>query len=228
MKYEIQGGSFPVLVCELAQNETMISQGGGMSWMSPNMNMETIGGGIKKVLGRMFSGESLFQNRYTALSGNGMIAFASSLPGEILPLELTPGRQYICQKTAFLASTEGVELSVAFQKRAKTGFFGGEGFIMQKLSGNGLAFIEVDGAAIRYNLQAGERIIVDTGHLVMMDASCTLDVQTVKGAKNIFFGGEGLFNTVISGPGEVVIQTMPISKLAESIIPYIPTQSSSN
>lgn len=224
MKYNIQGGSFPVLICELAQNETMISQGGGMSWMSPNMNMDTVGGGIKKIIGRMFSGETLFQNKYTALNGGGTIAFASALPGEILPLELSAGREYICQKTAFLASTQGVELSVAFQRKARAGFFGGEGFIMQRLSGNGLAFIEVDGAAIRYQLQAGEKIIVDTGHLVMMDLTCSLDIQTIKGAKNIFFGGEGLFNTVITGPGEVVLQTMPISKLAESIIPYMPQQ----
>lgn len=224
MKYNIQGGSFPVLICELAQNETMISQGGGMSWMSPNMNMDTVGGGIKKIIGRMFTGEALFQNKYTALNGGGTIAFASALPGEILPLELSAGREYICQKTAFLASTQGVELSVAFQRKARAGFFGGEGFIMQRLSGNGLAFIEVDGAAIRYKLQAGEKIIVDTGHLVMMDSTCSLDIQTVKGAKNIFFGGEGLFNTVITGPGEVVLQTMPISKLAESIIPYMPQQ----
>ena len=222
MNYEIFGNSFPALICSLEEGESMITQGGGMSWMSPNIKMETVGGGLGKVLGRAFSGESLFQNRYTALKA-GSIAFASSLPGEIIPLDLSNGRQYICQKSAFLASTEGVDLSVAFQKKLSSGLFGGEGFIMQKLSGNGTAFIEVDGSAIHYNLQAGEQIILDTGHLVMMDATCHMDVQRVKGVKNVLFGGEGLFNTVVTGPGEVVIQTMPIVKLAGSIGRYIVT-----
>lgn len=223
MNYEILGGSFPVLNCTLASGETMITQGGGMSWMSPNMQMKTVGGGIGKMLGRAFTGESIFQNHYTA-NGDGAISFASSLPGEIIPLDLTSGRQYICQKSAFLASTSGVELSVTLQKKLGAGFFGGEGFIMQKISGNGIAFIEVDGAAIRYNLAPGQQIIVDTGHLVMMDSTCSMDVQMVKGVKNMFFGGEGFFNTVITGPGEVVLQTMPILKLAGSLSRYMITQ----
>lgn len=220
MKYEIFGNSFPALICQLEKGEAMITEGGGMSWMSPCIKMETVGGGIGKVFGRAFSGESLFQNRYTALE-NGSIAFASSLPGEIMPLELSNGRQYICQKSAFLASTTDVDLSIAFQKKLGSGFFGGEGFIMQRISGTGIAFIEIDGAAIRYNLQPGEQLIVDTGHLVMMDSTCKMDVQMVKGVKNVLFGGEGLFNTVVTGPGEVVIQTMPIMKLAGSIGRYI-------
>ncbi|MBE6834884.1 MAG: TIGR00266 family protein [Ruminococcaceae bacterium] len=225
MKYEIQGGSFPVVVCTLEANEKMITEGGGMSWMSPNMKMETSSnGGIGKMLGRMVTKESLFQNNYTAQGGQGMIAFASSLPGEILALEIGPGKDYVCQKSAFLASTEGVTLSTFFQKKLGAGFFGGEGFIMQKIAGNGLAFVEVDGAAIRYNLQPGQQLIVDTGHVVLMSSTCSMDVQTVKGVKNVLFGGEGLFNTVVSGPGEVVIQTMPIPKLAGAIQPYIITQ----
>lgn len=227
MNYEIQGGNFPVLICSLAPNETMISEGGGMSWMSPNMKMETTGGGLGKMLGRMVTKESIFQNRYTAQGGNGMIAFASSLPGEILALEVNPGQDYVCQKSAFLASTAGVELSTFFQKKLGAGFFGGEGFIMQRLTGNGVAFVEIDGSAIRYNLQAGEQIIVDTGHVVLMSSSCKMDVQTVKGVKNVLFGGEGLFNTVVTGPGEVVLQTMPVPKLAGSIQPYIVTSSGS-
>lgn len=228
MNYEIIGGNFPVLTCRMAPNETMVTEGGGMSWMSPNMQMETTGGGLKKMLGRVFSGESLFLNKYTAVGGEGTIAFASSLPGEIIPVELSNGREYICQKSSFLASTTGVDLSIAIQRRVGAGFFGGEGFIMQRLSGNGLAFIEIDGSAIRYNLGAGERIIVDTGHVVMVDSTCSIDIQTVKGVKNVLFGGEGLFNTVVTGPGEVVLQSMPISKLAEAIIPYVPTSSGSN
>ena len=225
MRYEIQGGNFPVLMCTLDAGETMITEGGGMSWMSPNMKMETSSnGGIGKMLGRMVTKESLFQNNYTAQGGQGMIAFASSLPGEILALEIGPGKEYVCQKSAFLASTDGVSLSTFFQKKLGAGFFGGEGFIMQKLAGNGIAFVEVDGAAIRYNLQPGQQLIVDTGHVVLMSSTCSMDVQTVKGVKNVLFGGEGLFNTVVSGPGEVVIQTMPIPKLAGAIQPYIITQ----
>lgn len=228
MKYEIKGGSFPVAVCQLDAGETMITEGGGMSWMSPNMKMETIGGGMSKILGRMFSGERIFQNKYTAEGGNGEIAFASSFPGDILALEVSPNNDYIVQKSAFLASTTGVDLSVFFQKKIGSGFFGGEGFIMQKLSGNGIAFIEIDGSAVEYELAPGQQIVVDTGHVVMMSGSCSMDVQTVKGAKNILFGGEGLFNTVVTGPGKVVLQTIPTVKLAEAIAPYIPTQSSSN
>lgn len=224
MKYEIKGGNFPVLICELEANETMITEGGGMSWMSPNMKMETTSnGGLGKVIGRMLTKEKLFQNRYTALGSNGMIAFASSFPGEIVPLELSAGKEYICQKSAFMASTPGVELSVYLQKKFGAGLFGGEGFVMQKLTGNGLAFIEIDGSAIKYNLEAGQKLVVDTGHVVMMDGSCKLEVETVKGAKNILFGGEGLFNTVVTGPGEVIIQTMPIYSLAQAIMPYMPT-----
>lgn len=224
MNYEIKGGEFPALVCTLEPNETMVTEGGGMSWMSPNMQMQTTtNGGIGKMLGRMVSQESLFQNKYTAIGGVGQIGFASSFPGEIIPLDVSNGKEYICQKSAFLASTEGVDLSIQFRKKLGAGLFGGEGFIMQKISGNGTAFIEVDGSVIRYTLAPGQQIIIDTGHLVMMSATCQMDVQTVKGAKNILFGGEGLFNTVITGPGEVAIQTMPIMKLAQRIQPYIVT-----
>ena len=226
MNYEIQGGNFPVLVCTLNDNEAMISEGGGMSWMSPNTEMKTSSnGGLGKMLGRMMTKESLFQNIYTARGGVGTIAFASSLPGEIMPLEINPGSDYVCQKSAFLASTQGVELSTFFQKKFGAGLFGGEGFIMQKLSGSGMAFIEIDGSAVRYNLEAGQQLIVDTGHVVLMSSSCKMDVQTVKGVKNVLFGGEGLFNTVVTGPGEVILQTMPTMKLAQSIQPYIVTGS---
>jgi len=225
MRYEIQGGNFPVLMCTLDAGETMITEGGGMSWMTPNMQMETSSnGGIGKMLGRMVTKESLFQNNYTAQGGEGMIAFASSLPGEIVALEIAPGKEYVAQKSAFLASTAGVTLSTFFQKKFGAGLFGGEGFIMQKLSGNGTAFVEIDGSAIRYNLAAGQQLIVDTGHVVLMSASCSMDVVTVKGVKNVLFGGEGLFNTVVTGPGEVVLQTMPVPKLAGAIQPYMITQ----
>jgi len=226
MKFDIQGGNFPVLICSLENGEAMISEGGGMSWMSPNMKMETTSnGGIGKMFGRMLTRESLFQNRYTAMGGPGMIAFASSLPGDIRQLQIGPGQEYICQKSAFLAATPGVELSTYLQKKLGAGLVGGEGFIMQKLSGNGTAFVEVDGSAVAYDLQPGQQMIVDTGHVVLMSATCKMDIQSVKGVKNVLFGGEGFFNTVVTGPGHVVLQTMPTMKLAQSIQPYIVTGS---
>lgn len=224
MQYEIQGGNLPVVICSLNAGEQMITERGSMSWMSPNMKMETTSnGGIGKALGRMFAGEALFQNRYTAIGGNGMIAFASSFPGAIRALEITPDRPMVVQKSAFLASETSVELSVFFQKKLGAGFFGGEGFIMQKLTGNGMAFVEVDGSVVEYELRAGEQIVVDTGYLAMMDASCSMTIQSVPGVKNMLFGGEGIFNTVISGPGRVYLQTMPISNVAGAIRPFIPT-----
>ena len=197
-----------------------------MSWMSPNMQMETTsGGGLGRALGRMFAGEAVFMNRYTARGGQGLIAYASKLPGEIRAFDIRPGREIIVQKGGFLAAESGVELSVHFQKRIGSGFFGGEGFIMQRLSGSGTAFVELDGHIVAYDLGPGQAIVVDTGHLAAMEATCGMEVQTVQGAKNIFFGGEGLFNTVITGPGRVWLQTMPIVNVAKAILPYIPSKS---
>ena len=222
MRYRIEGTPLPVVICELNAGEQMITERGSMSWMSPNMKMETTSnGGIGKVFGRMFSGEAMFQNRYTAMGGPGMIAFASSFPGTILAVEITPDRPLIVQKSAFLASTTGVELSVFFQKKLSAGFFGGEGFIMQKLTGHGVAFLEIDGYTVEYDLAPGERLIVDTGYLATMDASCSMDIQSVPGDKNMLFGGEGIFNTVIIGPGKIRLQTMPINSVASSIAPFV-------
>ena len=228
MKYEIQGGNFPVLICTLEQGEQMITEGGAMSWMSPNMDMKTTSnGGIGKIVSRLITAESLFQNIYTAVNGQGMISFASSFPGEIVALDVSAGKEYILQKSAFLASTNGVKLSAHINKKIGAGLFGGEGFVMQKVSGNGIAFIEIDGASVNYDLEAGQQIIIDTGHLVMCSSTCSIDVKTVKGAKNILLGGESLFNTVVTGPGEVVVQTMPIYKVAHAIQPFIVTNTKS-
>ncbi len=222
MQYKIEGTPLPVVICNLDAGEQMITERGSMSWMSPNMKMETTSnGGIGKAFGRMFAGEALFQNRYTAMGGPGMIAFASSFPGSILAIEITPDRPVVVQKRAFLAATTGVELSVFFQKKFGAGLFGGEGFIMQKLSGQGIAFIEIDGHAIDYDLAPGQELIVDTGYLAKMDITCTMDVVSVPGLKNMLFGGEGIFNTVIKGPGRVTVQTMPIHSVAGAISPYI-------
>ena len=224
MKYSIEGEPLPVVICEMEANEMMITEKGAMSWMSPNMKMETVGGGMGTMFGRMFSGESMFVNHYTAMGGPGMIAFASSFPGSIRAFDIKPGQDIICQKTAFLASTSKVELSVFFQKKASAGFFGGEGFIMQKLSGDGVAFVEFDGYIKEYQLSAGQSIVVDTGYLAAMDASCSIEIQKVPGVKNMLFGGEGVFNTVITGPGRVLLQSMPIGQMAGTLIPYLPSK----
>lgn len=224
MKYEIKGEPMPVVICELEAGESMITERGSMVWMSPNMEMETSAGGLGKAFGRMFTGESIFRNIYTARGGRGMIAFASSFPGAIRVVEITPDHPVVAQKASFLAATSGVELSVFFQKKAAAGFFGGEGFIMQKLSGRGLAFLEIDGSAVEYELQAGQQLIVDSGNLAMMSDTCKMDIRTVKGMKNVIFGGEGLFNTVVTGPGRVTLQTMPLVNFAGTIATYIPSK----
>ena len=223
MNYKIQGEPMPVVICEVESGETMITEKGSMVWMSPNMKMETSGGGIGKMFGRMLGGESLFQNHYTAQGGKGMIAFASSFPGSIMAIEITPDKPVICQKSAFLASTEGVELSNFFQKKIGAGLFGGEGFIMQKISGRGIAFIEIDGSAVEYELSARQQLVIDTGNLAMIDATCGIDVVTVKGVKNALLGGEGLFHTVVTGPGKVTLQTMPLSSFVGTISALLPT-----
>ena len=223
MEYKIEGGTLPVVICQLRSGEAMITERGSMSWMSPNMRMETTtGGGIGRALGRMFAGEAMFQNRYTAQGGPGMIAFASSFPGSIRAFTIAPGREIIVQKSGFLAAEETVTLSVTFQKKLGTGFFGGEGFIMQKLSGSGVAFAEFDGHVMEYDLPAGQSMVVDTGYLAAMDASCSMDIQAVPGVKNMLFGGEGVFNTVVTGPGKIYLQTMPISAVAGVLRPFFP------
>ena len=223
MKYSIEGAPLPVVICDLEPGESMITEKGAMSWMTPNMKMETSGGGMGKMIGRMFSGENMFQNRYTAEGGPGQIAYASSFPGSILAFEIGNGNEIIAQKSAFLASTDGVTLSVAFQKKLGGGLFGGEGFIMQRLSGNGTAFVEIDGYAVEYDLDPGEKLVVDTGYLAAMSGSCSIDIQTVPGIKNKLFGGEGFFNTVVTGPDKVILQTMPISTVAGALRPFFPT-----
>ena len=223
MKYKIEGNPLPVVICELENGESMITERGSMSWMSPNMKMETTSnGGVGKALGRMFAGEALFQNRYTAQGGSGMIAFASSFPGSIMPLNIAPGNSMVVQKSGFLASETSVELSVFFQKKISSGFFGGEGFIMQKLSGNGTAFLEIDGHAVQYDLAAGQSMIVDTGYLAAMSETCSIEIVTVPGVKNMLFGGEGIFNTLVKGPGRIILQTLPISSVAGALRPYFP------
>ena len=222
MRYEIKGTPFPVVICQLENGEQMVTERGSMVWMSPNMEMQTHGGGLGRMFSKMFSGESMFQNIYTA-HGAGMIAFGSSFPGQIKEIAITPGHDMILQKSAFLAAVPGVELSIHFNQRLGAGLFGGEGFIMQKLSGRGIAFTEFDGHIVEYDLDPGESLVVDTGYLAAMDATCSMDIQAVPGLKNMVFGGEGIFNTIITGPGHVYLQTMPISQVAGVLRPFMPT-----
>lgn len=225
MEYKIIGNQLPAVICTLEAGESLITEAGAMSWMTDNMRMETKGGGMRKMFGRMLSGESMFQNIYTAEGRAGEIAFASSFPGAIMAVDVSR-EDIVAQKSAFLAAERSVELSMFFQKKMGAGFVGGEGFIMQRLGGHGIAFLEIDGAVQEYELAPGQRIIVDTGSLAYMSASCSIDVQTVKGAKNMFFGGEGIFNTVITGPGKLGLQTLSAQAVANTIIPFLPADRS--
>ena len=225
MKYQIKGEPMPVVICHLDRGETVTCEAGAMSWMTPTMEMQTSGGGLGKMFGRMMSGENAFQNHYVARKGEGMIAFASKFPGAIKAFEITPSTPVICQKKSFLACSEGVELSVHFQKKLGAGLFGGEGFVLQRLSGEGLVFLELDGAIQENELQAGEKLIVDTGNVALFESQVSYSAQMVKGFKNILFGGEGLFLTTLTGPGKVWLQTLTASELAKRVIPFIPTSS---
>ena len=227
MRYEIKGGNFPVVECKLENGEQMITEKGSMVWMSPNIHMETSGGGLGKMFAKAFSGESMFQNIYTA-KGDGMIAFGSSFPGQIKAVEISRGQEMVVQKSAFLAAQPGVEISIQFSKKLGVGLFGGEGFIMQRLSGNGIAFVEIDGELIEYELQSGQQIIVDSGNVAGFSVGVQMEIKQVPGLKNMLLGGEGIFNTVLTGPGKVWLQTMPISNVAMAIRPYIPTGNNNN
>ncbi len=221
MEYFIEGGTLPIVRFELEKGEELISQAGGRSWMKGNIKTDTIsGGGVGKMLGRMFSGESLFLSSYKA-EDTSEIVFASNFPGSIKVVELAQGQTIIAQKKAFLCASKGVDLSIHFRKKLGTGLFGGEGFIMEKITGPGLVFLEIDGHEKEYILDVDERLVMDTGALAMMDSTCEMTIEQVEGMKNILFGGEGLFNTVVEGPGKVVVQSMPIQKLVRNIAPYL-------
>lgn len=232
MQSEVKNEPLPVLICKLADGETVECQKGAMSWMTSNVKMSTgLGsGGGKGVLGALgkmaksaVTGESVFRNTYTAEGGDGEIAFASTFPGAILEYDLDGGNSIVAQKSAYLANTPGVDMEVFFQKKLGAGFFGGEGFIMQKFSGKGKVFLEINGGVCEYELAAGESMLVDTGYVAAIDSTCSIDVETVKGIGNALLGGEGLFNTKVTGPGRVWMQTMPANALASSIQPYIIT-----
>ena len=222
MNYEIKGNVVPCVEVSLSRGESMFTQSGGMFYQTEGIKMDTnTRGGILKGIGRMFAGESMFMATYTATQ-DAKIAFASTVPGSILPVDVSTG-SFTIQKGAFLAAESSVDLKTTFNKKLGSGFFGGEGFILQELRGNGMAFLEVDGDAIEMDLAPGEVIKIDTGNLVGFENSVRYEVETVKGFGNVFFGGEGLFLTKLTGPGKIVLQTMNMNEFALRVGSYIPT-----
>lgn len=232
MQYEVKNAPLPVLICKLEEGESIECQKGAMSWMNSSMEMKTGlgsgGSGFLGALGKMaksaVTGESIFRNTYSAVGANGEIAFASSFPGDIICFD-TSSKSIVAQKSAYLANTIGVNMEIFFQKKIGAGIFGGEGFIMQKFSGMGMVFLEINGSIVTYDLAPGQTMLIDTGYLAAMEDTCSMDIETVKGVGNALLGGEGLFNTRVTGPGKIWLQTMPANILAGAVRPYIVTNS---
>ena len=224
MKYQVIGDTMPAVEVTFDQaGESMYTQSGGMAWMSEGVTMDSnMRGGLGKSLGRMFSGESIFMATYRAERPGASIAFASTVAGEVLPVDIGATSGLIAQKGAFLCAEHTVELSVAFTKKLSAGFFGGEGFILQDIHGSGMAFLEIDGNKVEKVLAPGEVLKVDTGNVVAFEKTVSYEIETVKGLKNIFFGGEGLFLTKLTGPGRVILQTQNFNEFAGRIISMIP------
>lgn len=222
MRYEIKGEPFPVAVCYAEDGMSFRCQRGAMVWMSPNMEMKTQGGGIGKMFGKVLSGESMFENVYTARGGQGMIAFSAGVPGQIIPFELNGSNSIIAQKSSYLACDQNVEMQITFQKKLGVGFFGGEGFIMQKFTGTGTVLLEADGSVVEYELAPGQSLVCGTGALCAMESTVQMDIETVKGLGNMLVGGEDFFNTRLTGPGKIWLQTMPVTELAAAIAKFIP------
>ncbi len=228
MRYDIQGTTLQTLDIFLSAGESVFTESGGMAWMRGDVAMETnTRGGLLKGLARSLSGESLFLTTYRCNSGQAMITFTPEAPGSVMPVQLGPQESRICQKDAFMAAEDSVTLEVHFRKKLGSGLFGGEGFILQKITGPGLAWVEIAGEVREYTLQAGETMQVDPGHLAMYEPTINYDITRVKGVKNILFGGEGLFLATLTGPGKVWLQSLPLSNLASKLMQYMPVKSSS-
>ena len=223
LKYKIDGTTLQVVTIQLEPGVKVYSESGGMSWMSGNVEMFTnTGGGLGRMFRRALAGESLFITDYTVNSGAGIVAFANEFPGKIVDVHLEAGQQLIVQKDAFMAAEKSVDLDIHLRKRLGAGFFGGEGFILERLTGPGDAFVELDGEIVVYDLQPGQVLKVDTGHVAMFEPTVQFDVSIIKGFRNILLGGEGLFLANLSGPGKVWLQTMPLMKLAQKVLQYLP------
>ena len=222
LKYQMIGTTLQAVTIELEPDRTVYSESGGMAWMSANVKMETkTAGGLGKMLGRVFTGESLFLVDYTCTGGTGIVAFASEFPGKIVPIDLAPGQEIVAQKDAFMCAEKSVDVAMHFRKRLGAGFFGGEGFILQRFTGPGLVFTELDGEIVEYTLESGQTMMVDTGYVAMYEPTVDFDIEMVRGVKNIFFGGEGLFLARLRGPGRIWLQTMPKYNLARKIARYV-------
>ena len=227
MKYEIFGGSFPAAEVTLNEGEKVFTQSGAMAWADEDIKMSTnMEGGFFKSLGRALSGTSLMFVTHEATRDNSKVSFSSSFPGTIKEFEVDENHEYIAQKSAFLVADPGVQVDATVNKNFWAGLFGGEGIIMQRFSGNGSLLAEIDGSAKEIELQEGETIKVETGHVAIFEASVTYDIESVKGFSNIFFGGQGLFLTTLTGPGKVWLQTLTAQDMAQKLIPYIPQSSS--
>jgi uncharacterized protein (TIGR00266 family) len=227
MQYEIKGSTMQTLDITLNAGESLFTESGGMAWMKGDIDMATnTRGGLLKGLARSLAGESLFLTNYTCKSGSATITFTPETPGSIMPIELQNGESRICQKDAFMVAQDSVALEMHFRKKLGTGLFGGEGFILQKLTGPGIAWVEIAGEVREYELQAGEKMQIDPGHIAMYEPSVNYDIQRVKGVKNMLFGGEGLFLATLTGPGKIWLQSLPLANLASKILQYMPTKSS--
>lgn len=228
MRYEIQGTTLQTLDIYLNAGESVFTESGGMAWMKGDIDMSTnTRGGLLKGLARSLAGESLFLTTYTSKGGEGMVTFTPEAPGAIIPVELAANQSRICQKDAFMVAQESVTLEVHFRKKLGAGFFGGEGFILQKLTGPGIAWVEIAGETREYTLQAGETMQVDPGHIAMYEPSVNYDISRVKGVTNMLFGGEGIFLATLKGPGKIWLQSLPLANLASKLSRYMPTSSSS-
>lgn len=223
MKHTIRGTTLPVVDVELSKGDKVYTESGGMAWMSPNIEMSSnLTGGIFKSIKRLFSGESLFMVNYECSEGTGLVTFCSEFPGKILPINLDQGQSIICQRDAFMLAQENVDLKMEFVKKIGVGFFGGEGFFLQRITGPGMAFLEIAGEITEYELKEGQSLKVDPGYIAAFQSSVDYDIVRVKGIKNMFFGGEGIFLAHLSGPGKVWLQSMPLSNLAAKLIPHLP------
>ena len=231
MQSRITGTTMPVLEFILENNEAIISEAGELSWMGPSIQMTTHtqfggGGGIFGVIKRVAGGGSIFMTEYRAMGGPGEVAFATKLPGHIVPVEVAPGHEYMIHRHGFLCATPQIQVSVAFQQSLGAGIFGGDGFLLQKVSGQGIAWLELSGELVVRDLQPGENLRVHPGHVGAFQSSVSFQITTVPGIKNMIFGGDGIFLASLTGPGRIWLQTLPISKLAHAIEPYIPREAS--
>ena len=221
MRYEIIGKTVPAVEFTLNRGESIYSQRGGMTWQTDGINMKTNArGGVMKSLGRMFTGESIFMNTYTANVDGAKVAFATTVPGDIVSVNVGENNGFTVQKSSFLCAEPGVDMSIAFTKKFSAGLFGGEGFVLQK--GNGMLFLEVDGDPVERILAPGEVLKVDTGNVVGFESTVSYEIETVKGLGNIFLGGEGLFLTKLVGPGRVIIQSQNFGDFAGKILGMMP------